>query len=119
MKKLIFISLVITVLIACEKERKEVSVKYEISNAYSTVEVSYLNSDGNIIAETINFESIEDVWNYSYMDKRGEIVYISTRYADSTSSINVRILVDGKEYKQGSSNNEPNKYITVSGTIPY
>ncbi len=119
MKKLIYISLIFTILIACEKERQDVTVKYEISNSYSPVEVSYRNSDGNIIAETINFESIEDVWNYSYTDKRGEIVYISGRYTDSTSSVNVRILVDGKEYKQGSSNNEPNKYITVSGTIPY
>ncbi len=119
MKKLIYISLIFIVLIACEKERQEVKVKYEVSNAYSPIEVNYRNSDGKIIAETINFESIEDVWNYSYTDKRGEIVYISSRYTDSTSSVNVRILVDGKEYKQGSSNNEPNKYITVSGTIPY
>jgi len=76
-------------------------------------------SSGNVLAETIDFESVEDVWTYSYTDKRGEIVYISTRYTDSTSSVNVRILVDGKIYKQGSSINEPNKYITVSGTIPY
>ncbi|MCD4730745.1 MAG: hypothetical protein K8R74_09110 [Bacteroidales bacterium] len=119
MKKLIYISLIFIVLIACEKERQEVMVKYEISNAYSPVEVNYRNSDGNVLAETIDFESVEDVWTYSYTDKRGEIVYISTRYTDSTSSVNVRILVDGKIYKQGSSINEPNKYITVSGTIPY
>ena len=119
MKKLIYISLIFIVLLACEKERQEVMVKYEISNAYSQTEVSYRNNEGNIIHKTIDFESIEDVWNYSYTEKRGEIVYISARYIDSTSSINVRILVDGKIYKQGSSNNEPNKYITVSGTIPY
>ena len=119
MKKLIYLSLVFVVLVACEKERQEVKVKYEISNSYSPVEVNYRNSDGNVLAETIYFESVEDVWTYSYTDKRGEIVYISTRYTDSTSSVNVRILVDGKIYKQGSSINEPNKYITVSGTIPY
>ena len=119
MKKLIYISLIFIVLAACEKERQEVMVKYEISNAYSQTEVSYRNNEGNLIHETIDFESIEDVWNYSYTEKRGEIVYISARYTDSTSSVNVRILVDGKIYKQGSSNNEPNKYITVSGTIPY
>lgn len=119
MKKLIYISLIFIVLVGCEKERQEVKVKYEISNAYSPVEVSYRNSDGNIATETIDFESSEDVWDYTYTDKRGEIVYISTRYTDSTSSVNVQIIVDGKAYKQGSSNNEPNKYITVSGTIPY
>jgi len=119
MKKLIYLPLIFVVLVSCEKERQEVKVKYEISNAYSQTEINYRNSEGNIIIETIDFESIEDVWNFSYSDNRGEIVYISTRYTDTTSSVNVRILVDGKIYKQGSSNNEPNKYITVSGTIPY
>lgn len=119
MKKLIYISLIFIVLVACEKERQEVKVKYEISNAYSPLEINYRNSDGNIATETVDFESNEDVWNYTYTDNRGEIVYISTRYTDSTSSVNVQILVDGKVYKQGSSNNEPYKYITVSGTIPY
>jgi len=119
MKKFIYISLVFLVLASCEKERKEVTIKYEISRAYSVTEVSYRNSDGELISETIEFQSVEDVWNFNYTDKRGEIVYISTRYSDSTSSVNVRILIDGKVYKQGSSNNEPNKYVTVSGTIPY
>lgn len=119
MKKLIYISLIFIILTACDKEREEVKVKYEISNAYSPIEVNYRNSDGNIIAETIDLDSVEDVWSYNYTDNRGEIVYISSRYTDSTSSVNVQILVDGKVYKQGSSNNEPNKYITVSGTIPY
>ena len=119
MKKLIYLSLIFVVLLSCEKERQEVKVKYKISNAYSLTEIDYRNSDGTIINEKIDFESIEDVWSYSYTDKRGEIVYLSTRYTDSTSSVNVQIVVDGKVYKQGSSNNEPNKYITVSGTIPY
>ena len=119
MKKLIYIYLIFILLVACEKERQEVMVKYEISNAYSKTEIDYRNSEGNIISETIDFESVEDVWNHSYTEKRGEIVYISARYTDTTSSVNVRIIVDGKIYKQGSSINEPNKYITVSGTIPY
>lgn len=119
MKKFIYISLVFLVLVGCEKEREEVSVKYEVSNAYAPTDISYRNSDGEIINETIEFQSVEDVWNFNYTEKRGEIVYVSTRYSDSTSSVNVRILIDGKVYKQGSSNNEPNKYITVSGTIPY
>jgi hypothetical protein len=119
MKKLIYISLIFITLLACEKDGQDINVKYEISNAYAPVEVNFLNEEGVMIAETIDFESIEDVWKYSFTDKRGEIVYISTRYADSTSSVTVRILVDGKVYKQGSSNNEPNKYIIVSGTIPY
>jgi len=119
MKKLIYISLIFIVLIACEKERQEVKVKYEISNAYSPVGVTYKNSDGQIVTETINFESVEDKWTYNYQDNRGEIVYLGASYSDSTSSVNVQITVDGKIYKQGSSNNEPYKYLIVSGTIPY
>ncbi len=82
MKKLIYISLIFVILIACEKERQEVKVKYEISNAYSAVDVTYKNCDGQIVTETVDFESNEDIWNYTYTDKRGEIVYISSRYTD-------------------------------------
>ena len=119
MKKLIYISLIFIVLVACEKERQEVKVKYEINNAYSPVDVTYKNSDGQIVTETIDFESIEDNWTYNFQDKRGEIVYLGASYTDSTSSVNVQITVDGKIYKQGSSNNEPYKYLILSGTIPY
>ncbi len=119
MKKLIYISLIFVILVACEKERQEVKVKYEISNAYSPVNVTYKNSDRQIVTETINFESVEDKWAYNYEDKRGEIVYLGASYSDSTSSVNVQITVDGKIYKQGSSNNEPYKYLIISGTIPY
>ena len=119
MKKFIYISLIFLFAAGCEKERQEVPVKYEVSNAYSQTKISYRNSNGDVIDEIVDFESIEDVWNVSFMQNRGEIVYVSARYSDSTSSVNVRILIDGKVYKQGSSNNEPNKYVTVSGTIPY
>jgi len=119
MKKLIYISLIIVVLIACEKEQQEVKVKYEISNAYSPVDVTYIVSDGQMVYEQIEFESIQDVWTYNFTDKRGEIVYMGASYTDSTSSMNIQIVVDGKIYKQGSSNNEPYKYLIVSGTIPY
>lgn len=119
MKKLIYISLIFAVFIGCEKERQEVKVKYEISNAYSPIAISYKNSDGQIVAETIEFESVEDVWTYNYVDKKGEIVYVGASYTDSTSSVNIQIVVDGKVYKQASSNNEPYKYLIVSGTIPY
>jgi len=119
MKKFIYISLVFLVLVSCEKDREEVSVSYEVGNAYSPTEISYRNISGEIINETFDFQSVEDVWKVNYTNKRGKIVYLSVRYSDSTSSANARILVNGKVYKQGSSNNEPNKYIIVSGTIPY
>jgi hypothetical protein len=119
MIKLFLSILIFIALVSCETEREKVTVGYEISDAYAQTEITYRNNEGSVVTDIFNFESTEDVWNYHYTEKRGEIVYISARYTDSTSSINVRILVDGKVYKQGSSVNEPNKYTTVSGTIPY
>jgi hypothetical protein len=119
MKKFIYLSLILSFFAACETDRESVQVKYQINNAYSPINVKYRNSEGLIINETINFESIEDIWQYPFEEKRGEIVYISARYSDSISSVKIMIIVDGKIYKQGSSINEPDKYVTVSGSIPY
>jgi len=50
---------------------------------------------------------------------KGDIVYLSAIYYDSTSFVKIQILVDGKVYKEGSNNERPEEYITISGTIPY
>lgn len=112
-------SLIFALLASCENDREVVPVKYQISNAYSPVNIKYRNADGAVISETIDLESAEDIWQYSFENKRGEIVYLSAKYSDSTSSVKLMIIIDGKVYKQGSSVNEPEKYVTVSGTIPY
>jgi hypothetical protein len=69
--------------------------------------------------DTVNFDSGEDIRSYSFSGEKGDIVYVSAIYTDSASSVKVEILLDGKIYKSGSSNNEPGKYVIVSGTIPY
>ncbi|MEZ5195169.1 MAG: hypothetical protein R2764_01825 [Bacteroidales bacterium] len=119
MKKLIYIFALLLIILACEKEREEVAVKYRVSKAYSDTEITYRDKDAILETEVIQFESVEDIWEYSYSGKRGDIIYISTVYHDSSSSVNVEILLDGKTFKKGSSSNEPDKYVTVSGTIPY
>ena len=119
MRKFIYISVVFLILSACGKEEEKVNVSYKVSNAFADTEVSYRNSSDQITTELIEFESGEDVWNYSMQLQRGEIVYLSAMYQDSLSSVKLQIIVDGKVYKQGSSNNEPEKYIIVSGTIPF
>jgi len=119
MKRLIYLFLISMLIASCEKDREVVPVKYQISNAFSPVNIKYRNTDGVVSSETIDFESSEDVWQYSFENKRGEIVYLSAKYSDSTSSVKLMIIIDGKVYKQGSSINEPEKYVTVSGTIPY
>lgn len=119
MKRFIYLFLVLPMFYACDDNREEVLIKYQVSNAYSPVEIKFRNADGIVIGETVNFESAEDRWQYSCEADRGDIVYLSARYNDSTSSVKLMIIIDGKVYKQGSSVNEPDKYITISGTIPY
>ena len=119
MKKFIYLFFVLALSAGCETDREVVPVSYQVSNAYSPVTIKYRNSDGAIISETINFESPEDRWEFPFDNERGEIVYLSAKYSDSASSVKLIIIIDGKIYKQGSSINEPDKYVTVSGTIPY
>lgn len=119
MKKLIYISIVLLLFVSCTKDNEKVKVMYRVSNAYAETDVSYMDVDGQLIKENLVFDSGEDIWTYSMEQLHGEIIYLSAVYQDSASSVNLEILVDGKVYKQGSSNNEPQKYLTVSGTIPY
>lgn len=119
MKKLIYIIVLGFLLIACEKDEQQVNVTYRLSNAIADTDLSYRNIDGQIINETVQFESLADIWSKPLEMKKGDIVYLSAIYYDSTSSVKVEILVDGKVYKEGSSSQKPETYVTVSGTIPY
>ena len=119
MKKFIYIFVLVFIVMACEKDEQQVNVTYRLSNAIADNDLSYRNIDGQIINETIPIESLQDVWSKPLEMKEGDIVYLSAIYYDSTSSVKVQILVDGKVYKEGSSNQKPETYVTVSGTIPY
>ncbi len=118
MKNLIYILIILLIIFACEKESTIIKVQYKVSKAYSETEITYRDVEKNLKTEMVDFQSGEDVWQYSFEGEKGDIVYISTRYVDS-SSVKVQILMDGKIYKEGSSNNEPGIYVTISGAIPY
>ncbi len=119
MKKVIFLLLIAIAISSCNKDDTEVDVTYRVSKAYSATTVSYTNDDGIMSTDTVHFDSGEDIWSFSFNGEKGEIVYVSAIYADSASSVTVEVLLDGKIYKSGMSNNEPGKYVIVSGTIPY
>jgi hypothetical protein len=119
MKKIIILALLSMLLFACEKDNNSVKVTYKVSNAFASTSVNYRNVSGSLINESINFASSEDIWLHSFEIDRGEIVYLSAQYLDSLSSVKLQIIVDGKVFKEGSSNNEPQKFVTVSGSIPY
>ena len=118
MKKIIYIIPLIIILFSCEKT-KEKQVSYIITKSISGFDVNYRTADGTLMMEKIETASAEDRWNYSFTADEGDIVFVSAIYKDITSAINVQILIDGKVYKQGSSNQDTVSYVTVSGTVPY
>ena len=119
MKNLFILPILFILFISCEKDNDKVQVIYKAANAYSTTIIKYRDVSGSLISENINFASAEDEWQFQFDTKKGEIVYLSALYSDSTSSVKLQIIIDGKVFKEGSSNNEPDKYVTVSGSIPY
>jgi len=118
MKKFVFVLGVVMVIVSCDKAEM-VKVNYRVSKGYSETGIFYRNSEGQVVSETALLESPEDVWTFTSEMERGEIVYLSAIYSDSASSVDVQIKLDGKIYKANSSVNEPEQYVTVSGTIPF
>ena len=102
---------------SCQKQNT-VSVKYLISKASSTYDLQYKDQNGSLLEIEVNPNSGEDTWEYSFISEEGEVVYISTKYFDTNSSINIQILIDGKVFKQTEEIGDPLKYIVVSGVVP-
>lgn len=118
MKRLLFLAAVLLFLVSCEENTVK-SVRYHATGAISLFTVTYLNEAGTLITEEVPAASAEDEWDYSFSEKQGEIVYLSANYKDISSGINLAILIDGKIYKQASSQHDTISYVIVSGTIPY
>lgn len=116
-----FISIFILLLffmVSCEKENKK-QVKYLITDSVSDYEVSYRDKNGDQINKSVSVESKEDKWIYEFSGEEGQIVYVSAIYKDINSGIDVKILIDGKVYKEAQSLYDTLSYVVVSGTIPY
>jgi len=110
--------LAVIIFSSCEK-REEKSVKYITTNAISDYDLSYRLPSGELKTETIAATSMQDQWSFSFLAEQGDIVYVSGNYKDINSALNIRILVDGKVYKQGSSIGDTVRFVTVSGVVPY
>jgi hypothetical protein len=120
MLKGFFIPVIVLLFITgCEKQEEFVKVSYRVSQAYSPVEISYLNPRGDLEKVSYDFESIQDVWQTNFEIPKGEIVYLSVVYHDSVSSVKAQIMAGGKVFKEASSVQKPGIDITVSGVIPY
>lgn len=119
MKKISIVFFAVLLFSACNKEDETIAVQYKASNGFSNTQIKYRDAEGVLVSENIDFEGGEDVWTYSFDGKKGDIVFVSARCYDSISSITLQILLDGKVFKEGTSNNETDEILTVSGTIPY
>jgi hypothetical protein len=118
-KRIVYHVLILVFVSGCVKEPDPVSVSYRIGEAYAPVEIAYRDHNGNLQTRTVSFESIQDTWQETLSMNPGEIVYLSAFYSDSLSSVKVQIMTDGKVYKEAYSVREPDKYLIVSGVIPY
>ncbi len=102
---------------SCEKTTETKRVTYQITRSISGFNVVYKNADNELVKDTIISNSADDIWVYSFDAFPRDIVYVSGSYKDTNSSILVRVLIDGKVYKQASTTKDTVNYVTVSGTI--
>ena len=103
---------------ACSKH-PEIKVEYEASQAISEFTLSYIDSNKMLKDTIIKPESNTDLWHYSMMAKKGDIVYLSGHYNDINSSLRLSIKIDGKIYKEQYSVGDTVNFMIVSGVIPY
>ena len=118
MKKIWILLPIVFFLMACEKDN-DVIVRYLISDNASGFYVNYLDENGNLISETVDVNSAQDTWSYTFKTERGKIIFTSVIYKHINDGVKVSLLVDGKTFKQGSSLHDTLNFVTVSGTVPY
>jgi hypothetical protein len=117
MLKYLIILLMPLFMLSCTK-KNQVKVTYEATAAVSGYSLSYLEN-GTMKQISIVPESAQDRWFCHFNGEQGDIVYISGNYKDVNSALNLMIKVDGKIYKQGTSQGDTLRFLTVSGVVPY
>lgn len=120
MRKLTLIISAIILFVSCNKEAEKHTVRYEADNAISELSIAYMDESGNLIEITQEFNSLEDVWSYQGIFEEGEIVYLSSTYYEEGGSQRLRVLIDGKAWRQGQNeflSGEQGR-ITLSGIVP-
>ena len=118
MKRYLMICAIIGLFSSCN-QNEQVKVEYLATNAISEYTLYYQDQSGDLKQVTVHPESANDTWRYGFPVDRGNIVYLSGRYADVNNSLLLMIKVDGKIYKQGESQADTIKFLTVSGVVPF
>jgi len=104
---------------SCERDRYEKKITYFVTRSTDGFEATYLLGQDNFIKESIVVNSQEEVWKIDHYANPGDIVYISVMDTVPNSFVNVRIMIDGKFFKEKSRDDITTKPVTVSGTVPY
>lgn len=120
MKALNYTLIVVFILFfaACSKH-PNIKVEYEASQAISEFTLSYMDSNKMLKDTIIKPQSEADLWHYSMMAQKGDIVYLSGHYNDINSSLRLEIKIEGKIYKEQYSVGDTVTFMVVSGVISY
>lgn len=114
------LSIIILAVLLCScSKNNQVKITYQASGAISEYNLYYTDADGNMQDINVVPQSAQDKWMFSFAGEEGNIVYLSGRYADINSGLDLMIKLDGKIYKQASNEGDTLKYLTVSGVVAY
>ena len=89
------------------------SVQYIVTGSRSDYNVTYINESGG----TEQKNNVKREWSYSFTGKPGGYAYVSAQNQTGTGTTEVKILVDGKVFKNSLSEGAY-CIASASGSIP-
>ncbi len=96
-----------------------VKVTYMVTGAVSAYNLQYLDNQNILVKTTVTPQSAQDVWRYDFEAEQGDVVYMNGKYDDIHSGLKLQLLINGKLYKQASTEGDTISYVVVSGVVPY
>ena len=85
-KNIFILSIFGMLFFSCTKNQ-QVKVTYETTGAISAYNLYYQNGDGTLGQITVEPQSAQDKWTYSFTGEQGDIVYVSGNYKDPNSAL--------------------------------
>lgn len=111
-------SLFLSTLTGCVKPEQTRKVSYQISSSSLGFFVNYRNEESVLVKDTIMPQSAQDVWLHGFDALPGHTAFVSAKCVSPSDALNIRILIDGKTYRQGSIKNDSISFVSLSVTVP-
>ena len=129
MRNIIISIIILSVAFAsCSKTGEPRKVKYYISGLAEPFDIVYQAKD-SVISETIDLESINDVWTYQFEADQGSITYLyieSQEEVASSMELLISINIDNKVFRQAEdwdgtkvAGGDTLFYVHQRGTVPF